>query len=195
MLTLAAIGEGVKEIKSSSIEQFPNAFKNLPEVETDNKKDIDQPIEYKDTSDTGGQTEKLNTINERYEDKVDPHTGVPFERQIIEVSAGNKVEGVFPRFESNFDAQLPPELYKETDYKQFKECNNQLKNDVSKNPNLEKGFNKEQLEQIKNGDTPDGYVWHHDAIPGKMQLVDYQIHADTRHTGGKVVWGGGNENR
>ena len=195
MLTLAAIGEGVKEIKSSSIEQFPNAFKNLPEVETDNKTDLDQPIEYKDTSDTGWQTEKLNTINERYEDKVDPDTGVPFERRIIEVPEGNKVEGVFPSFESKFDAQLPSELYKETDYKQFKECNNQLKDEVSKNQNLEKGFNKEQLEQIENGDTPDGYVWHHDATPGKMQLVDYQTHADTRHTGGKVVWGGGNENR
>lgn len=195
MVPLTAICEGVKEVGFSQIEQFPNAFKDLPEVKTDNKTDIDQPVEYKNTSDTGAQTEKLNTINERYEDEVEPNTEIPFERRIIEVSPEHKVEGVFPSFKSEFDAQLPSELYEETDYKQFKECNNQLKDEVSKNPDLEKRFTKEQMEQIENGDTPDGYVWHHDAAPGKMQLVDFQTHADTRHTGGKVVWGGGNENR
>ena len=41
---------------------------------------------------------------------------------------------------------------------QFAECNNQLKEAVEKDPELAKKFTPEQLEQIRNGDTPDGYT-------------------------------------
>ena len=60
---------------------------------------------------------------------------------------------------------------------------------------MAKQFSKEQLEQIKNGDTPDEYFWHHDATPEKIQLVDFEIHANIGHTGGRTVWGGGNDYR
>ena len=62
-------------------------------------------------------------------------------------------------------------------------------------PELEKQFDEEQLEQIENGDTPDGYTWHHNEETGRMQLVDSEIHAKTGHTGGRSIWGGGSENR
>ena len=127
------------------------------------------------------------------EGDVHPITGVPFERKTIETSV--KMEGVFPEFDSKFDANITKELYEESDRKQFNECNAQLKDAVDSNPKFTKEFDKEQLEQIKNGDTPDGYVWHHDAEPGKIQLVDFATHANTGHTGGRTVWGGGNENR
>ncbi|GHU46577.1 hypothetical protein FACS1894200_00410 [Spirochaetia bacterium] len=137
----------------------------------------------------------LTTRNQDLEGKKHPETGVPFERKTVKDAEGNSKEGVFPQFESKYDAQLFKDLYKESDAKQFKECNKQLKEYVEHNPKLAKDFNPEQQEQIKNGDTPDGYTWHHREETGKMQLVDSETHAQTGHTGGKTVWGGGNENR
>ena len=48
---------------------------------------------------------------------------------------------------------------------------------------------------MSDGTAPDGYVWHHNEECGKIQLVEYDLHAHTGHTGGRSVWGGGNENR
>ncbi len=132
--------------------------------------------------------------NEHLEGKEHPKTGVPFERKEVEVN-GEKREVVVPKFESKFDAQLPEELYEASDSKQFEECNKQLKEAIENNQDLREQFDAEQLEQIENGDTPDGYTWHHDAEAGKMQLVDTETHQKTGHTGGRVIWGGGNENR
>ena len=139
--------------------------------------------------------EKMHTRNEELAGKKHPDTGVPFETRVVEDCNGNLVEVVVPKFESVFDARLPEELYKATDVEQFNECNKQLKEAIKNDPELAKKFTKEQLEQIENGDTPDGYTWHHDAETGKMQLVDSKVHAQTGHTGGKVIWGGGSENR
>ena len=90
---------------------------------------------------------------------------------------------------------MPEDLEKASDKEQFAECNKQLKEAIAKDPELKEKFTPEQLEQIENGDTPDGYTWHHDAEKGKMQLVDSETHAKTGHTGGKAIWGGGQENR
>jgi hypothetical protein len=139
--------------------------------------------------------ESLKTRNEDKEGQKHPETGVPFERKIIINEKGEQDEGVFPVFESKFDAQLPEELYEASDKKQFDECNKQLKEAVEKDPEFAKKFTPEQLEQIKNGETPDGYTWHHNEKTGKMQLVDSETHAKTGHTGGRVIWGGGQENR
>jgi hypothetical protein len=32
--------------------------------------------------------------------------------------------------------------------------------------------------------TPDGYTWHHNQEPGLMQLIEYDAHRLTAHTGG-----------
>lgn len=140
-------------------------------------------------------SENIKTRNEELEGKRHPKTNVPFERKTVEDADGNEVTGVFPEFDSEFDVQLPEDLYQESDKKQFAECNKQLKEAIEKNPELAKKFTPEQLEQIKNGETPDGYTWHHNEEKGKMQLVNSDTHAKTGHTGGKTVWGGGNENR
>jgi hypothetical protein len=139
--------------------------------------------------------EIIPTRNQYLEGKTHPETGVPFERKRVKDSEGNTVEGVFPQFESKYDAQLPENLYQATDAKQFDECNKQLQDAVERDPEFAKQFTAEQLEQIENGDTPDGYTWHHSEEIGKMQLVDSDIHAQTGHTGGKSIWGGGSENR
>ena len=56
-------------------------------------------------------------------------------------------------------------------------------------------YSEEQLDDIKRGHTPRGYTWHHSEEPGKLQLVDKEIHKRTGHTGGRAIWGGGSKNR
>ena len=139
------------------------------------------------------------TRNESLENDKHPITGVPFERKIVELPNGEKVEGVFPKFDSLFDAKISEDMYLKSDETQFKECNKQLAKAIEDNPELKKKFSSEQIEQIyegiSDGTAPDGYVWHHDAETGKLQLVDFETHSRTGHTGGRSIWGGGSENR
>lgn len=132
--------------------------------------------------------------NEEIEGKKHEGSGVEYVRKTIDVN-GVKVEVVVPDFDSAFDAQLPEDLLKESNPKQFKECNQQLKDAINKDPELRKKFTEEQIEDIMDGKTPEGYTWHHDAETGKMQLVETKTHDRTQggaaHTGGKSIWGGG----
>lgn len=116
--------------------------------------------------------------------------GVRYERKRIEIN-GVQIEGVFPVFDSVFDMQLPEDKYKSNTY--AKECNAKLKEEIHKNPELREKFTKEQLDDIENGRTPEGYVWHHNEEPGKMQLVKREDHDRTiggaAHTGGNILWG------
>lgn len=137
----------------------------------------------------------IKTRNADLNNGTHPVTDVPFREKEVVTDTGELVTGVFPEFNSKFDAQLPKDMYTETDSNQFAECNKQLKEKVLEDPEFAKMFNEEQLEQIMNGDTPDGYTWHHNEEAGKMQLVDSEIHARTGHTGGRSIWGGGNGNR
>lgn len=120
--------------------------------------------------------------------------GVRYERKTVVIS-GVTIEGVFPVFESKFDAQLPEDLLKASNAKQFKECNQQLQEAIEKDSDLRDQFDENQLEDIQNGKTPEGYVWHHNEESGKMQLVKIEDHDRTQggaaHTGGKTLWGGG----
>lgn len=138
---------------------------------------------------------RIKTINEKLVGQKHPETNVPYNEKKVVTDSGEEAIGVFPEFDSLFDVDLPENLYLESDGKQFKECNRQLKEAVESNPELAKNFDEEQLEQIKNGETPDGYTWHHNEETGKMQLVDSEIHAKARHTGGRCIWGGGSKNR
>lgn len=147
----------------------------------------------KPKSDIKGVTH-ITCRNEHLAGKKHDVTGVPFEKKTVNV-AGAKKEVVVPEFESRFDAKLPENKLKSSDAVQFKECNKQLKESVDNNSGLRSEFTKSQLEQIKNGDTPEGYTWHHDAEEGKMQLVDTETHQQTAHTGGRSIWGGGSQNR
>lgn len=136
--------------------------------------------------------------NEHLAGKTNELTGVKYERRIVE-AYGYKVEVVVPKFETVFDLKLPDGLIRATDRDQFKECNRQLYNAVKEDSELAKCFNAEQLEQIEEGmakgGAPDGFTWHHDAETGRMQLVDSDLHGDSRHTGGKAIWGGGSDFR
>ncbi|MDZ5783372.1 HNH endonuclease [Marinococcus luteus] len=141
------------------------------------------------------ETEKLYpTINQGYEGTLHPETGVPYERNKIEVN-GQPMEGVFPQFEAGAEVDLPEGLHQASDAKQFQYANKELAAKLEQNPELGSMFNSEQIEQIKNNDTPDEYTWHHHEETGKLQLVDQTIHAESGHTGGKAIWGGGSEAR
>lgn len=137
----------------------------------------------------------LPTIREDLDGKKHPETGVPYEKQTVETPDGKKVEGVFPKFDSVFDTEIPPEQYKDSDASQFNTCNQKLKEAVEKDPTLRSKFNEKQLEQINNGDRPTGYTWHHNEKVGRMQLVPTDIHSKTPHTGGRSIWGGGKDYR
>ena len=82
-----------------------------------------------------------------------------------------------------------------SDADQFAECNRQLKEKYDSDPSFRDQFDERQKENIEEGGTPYGYTWHHNEETGKMQLVDYDTHQKTGHTGGRSVWGGGSENR
>ena len=141
----------------------------------------------------------IYTINMSLENDVHPITGVPFERKVIKLPNNDKIEGVFPVFDSQFDAKISESLYLESDKKQFCECNKQLLSAIDTSPDLKEKFTEEQIEQIrdgiKDGTSPEGFVWNHDAEVGKIQLVDFDTHAKTGHTGGRYLWGGGSEHR
>lgn len=135
----------------------------------------------------------IKTINE---DKEGTEVnGVKFERKEIEYN-DEKIEGVFPIFESKIDIQLSEEMYKDSDVKQMRYCTKELQKKIENNPELEKKFTPRQLEQIKAGEPRiSGLTWHHSEEPGKMQLVSQKEHDSARHTGGRNIWGGGSDHR
>ena len=134
---------------------------------------------------------QYRTDNCDFEGKEGPRE-VRYERKRV-IIHGVVIEGVFPVFNSLFDVQLPRELERASNAKQFGECNRQLKAAVEKDPDLRDKFTAEQLEEIADGETPTGYTWHHNEEEGKIQLVKTEEHDKTQggaaHTGGKALWG------
>jgi hypothetical protein len=141
--------------------------------------------------------EKINTLNQSLEGMNHPETGIPYESKVVTNSEGKQIEGVFPDFSeaSKFETNLPENLYMESDNKQFEYCNEKMKEAYDSGKIDTTDFSDRQIEQIKNGDKPEGYTWHHSEDLGKMQIVPTNIHGTTGHTGGKSIWGGGRENR
>lgn len=138
---------------------------------------------------------QLKTKNSGLEGQEHPVTGVSFVKKEVTTESGEQVEGVFPEFESKFDAQLPEGLELASDEAQFEECNRQLKEKYESDPTFRDQFDERQKDNIESGYTPYGYTWHHNEETGKMQLVDYDTHQKTGHTGGRSIWGGGSEYR
>ena len=187
----AEVAETVKEV-GTKLEEI-NARLDVPEGLDSAREKLEQSCGTKENP------RYIITLNESLAGDRHPITGVEFVKKIVETPAGEYIEGVFAKFESNFNAEIPKELYLEGDKTQFKECNKQLYERLEKDPELKKQFSEEQIEQIKDGmkdgSAPDGYVWHHEAESGKISLVDAEIHARTGHTGGRSIWGGGSDNR
>ncbi len=133
----------------------------------------------------------LKTRNGGLLGDVHPETGVRFVRDTVQLSDGTMREGVFPEFSASYEAILPDELLKGSDYQQSQYCNEQLGQAIERDPSLRGSFNEIQVQQISEAETPDGFTWHHHQELGRMQLVDTSTHLRTGHTGGKEIWGGG----
>lgn len=111
----------------------------------------------------------------------------------LALNDGTKMTGVFLEYKKSYGhAQLPENLRIVSDEKQMKEATNQLSEQIEKSPEKKGGFTSEQFDAIKNGNARiPGLTWHHDAESGSMSLVDSETHEQNRHTGGNVIWGGG----
>ena len=163
----------IKEISKSTkdIGKTTNAFENI-------KNEVKSP-------------KHITTINEGLEGQKYPGTNIEYKKHAFMLN-GEKVEGVFPKFNSKFDVMLPKDLRNASDTEHFKYCTKKLANELENNPELEKYFTPRQLKQIKNCEPRiSGLTWHHNEIPGKMQLVNTIEHNICRHTGGRSIWGGG----
>ncbi len=136
----------------------------------------------------------LKTTFNKFEGRTFANTGIAYVRKTIEYF-GRKIEGVFPKFDSVYTAQLPSEMLKASDTIQFGECNRQLQDAIKNNLDLKNSFSSRQLEQIARGKNPGGYTWHHNEEVGKMELVKSDVHAESWHTGGRAIWGGGSQAR
>ena len=136
----------------------------------------------------------IDTIRQDLDGKTYPGTEVAYKKHTFRLE-GEKVEGVFPVFQSKFDVRLPPDLRLASDTEQFKYCTRRLGEQIERYPSLAEKFTPRQLEQIKAGEPRiSGLTWHHNELPGKMQLVDAKEHR-CPHTGGRSIWGGGADNR
>lgn len=115
-------------------------------------------------------------INGKLRNKSHPVTGIKIDK-----------DG-FPVFKSYFTITLKRSLVRSSNYHQFKACNASLKAAIKKDSVLRNKFTSSQIQDIKNGITPNGKTWHHHQITGKMQLVDSWSHGKTGHTGGRSIW-------
>lgn len=133
---------------------------------------------------------QLKTIYNKFEGRTLGDSGIEYVRKTIDYF-GTKLEGVFPKFNPVFTAHLPKEKLLSSDKAQFSECVSQLQKSLESDPSLSSLFTKRQLDQIANGKTPGGFVWHHNEEVGKMELVKFDKHDEAKHTGGRAIWGGG----
>ena len=137
----------------------------------------------------------ITTINEALVGQSYPGTNIEYRKHVF-MHYGERVEGCFPKFDSKFDTMLPKDLRNTSDTEQFKYCTQKLVKRMEIDMELATQFTPRQLEQIKNGEPRiSGLTWHHNEIPGKMQLVDASEHNTCRHTGGRSIWGGGSDCR
>ena len=131
------------------------------------------------------------TRNMNLEGQDKPGTNVEYKRSSF-VLNGAIVEGVFPAFDSYFTVMLPDHLRCASDAKQFRFCTRQLSQAIQNDPRLAYLFTSNQYEQIRIGNPHiPGLTWHHNHVPGKMELVNANIHRHCGHTGGRYIWGGG----
>ncbi|MEH7385414.1 HNH endonuclease [Bacillus sp. JJ1521] len=138
----------------------------------------------------------IETTNDHLAGTVHPETGVPFESNTVVVD-GQEVTGVYPVFDVEHEVHIDESLYLQSDYVHFSYANAELYDAVQADPQLaaDLGLTQQDIQALANGDTPEGFTWHHSEEPGVLQLVDEDIHANTGHDGGRRIWGGGEDFR
>ncbi|MGE7201701.1 T7SS effector LXG polymorphic toxin [Bacillus haynesii] len=166
------------------LQDAPNSInvKNTPlirELVEDKKKSVlvqAVPYTYENSS---GVTKTINLRMGHLKNKKHPVTGVPYDK-----------DG-FPIFESKYTTKLDESDFKKTRDQHFNKLNKELYKEIEENPSLIKKLelSEDDLLDLRDGITPEKYTWHHHQTPGKMELVDREIHSKTGHTGGYKIWG------
>ena len=120
---------------------------------------------------------------------------LPYVKKVFKIH-NHWVWGIFPNFEG--DTVKLDEYYMSDEFwnlkgdkyeKQMRAASILLYEKIMSNPELQKKYNKKQLEQLKNGSSKiPGYTWHHKEDWLVMQLVKYNVHKMYKHTGGSYVW-------
>ena len=191
------ISDNISEEKKAQLSEIVNTRELTPEE----VKDLQQKTGWSEAKiqrnckiDENGVIH-YKTTNQHLEGKTSVN-GISYKRVRFEYN-GVTIEGVFPEFNSAFDFNLDISDYKSNAYAKI--CNEQLKVAVEENPDLRNFFTEQQLQDIAEGITPTGFVWHHNEKPGLMQLVkrvdhDKTLYNDTpgitpAHTGGSSIWG------
>lgn len=203
---LDELDDGIDDMSESELDQL-EAYVNREYTDKDLEQDTDLEIDPQEI-DYAISHEKLLDYIEKHGSPANPE-GSPLEQyENVNIKTrssraptveyhedsvlvdGIRINGSFPEFKSQHDVQLPNELRFESVYKQEKYCNASLKNEVMENPEKYADvFTEKQLEQIANGERPEGYTWNHHQQVGKMQLVDYNEHKANSHMGW-ALWGG-----
>lgn len=142
------------------------------------------------------EADEVETRNDHLSGEIHSETGVPFVEKELHLPDGD-IKGVFPVFDSNFSVELSEDVYTASDATHFEIANDTLLNSIHQDPAVAKelGFSTDDIECLERGETPEGYLWHHNEEPGVLQLVDRDIHENTGHSGGRAIWGGGEGNR
>ena len=95
----------------------------------------------------------------------------------------------FPKFKAIYKVKLKKQYWQETRERHFYMANAILRRELEDNLRIKKMFTKEQIKQMAQGITPQGYTWHHHQDEGILLLVDEKVHAKTHHIGGYTIWG------
>ncbi|QNF29650.1 HNH endonuclease [Metabacillus elymi] len=193
--TVKSAGTTYQGLKSGDSEQALQGVKNIGKVAVVSTLAIGV-VDFVDGADVVD-AEELDTRNDHLSGDVHPETGVPFETKTVELPNGEIKTSAFPVFETAYEITLPENMYLQSDSVHFSYANNELYEEIQTNPSLanELDLDKTDIEQLSQGNTPEGYTWHHNESPGILQLVNEETHHNTGHTGGRELWAGGVEYR
>ncbi|MEK5071439.1 HNH endonuclease [Sporosarcina sp. FSL K6-1508] len=192
-----SIGQTVQGVVAQDREQVVEGLKNVGKVSVVAIVGIGVLDFVTDTDIAHAHAEELDTRNAHLEGSSHAVTGVEFERQVYETDTNGVYTGVFPEFHSAFDVKLPEDTYQMSDTVHIGIANMELYEAIQGDPTIaaDLGFDEQAVENLKSSVTPEGYEWHHHEEPGRIQLVDEEVHSQTGHTGGRSIWGGGTVSR
>lgn len=95
----------------------------------------------------------------------------------------------FPVFEKIVTVNIPKKYWKKDRDVHFYQANKILYERLRKSATLKRKFNRRQISELKERQTPSGFTWHHHQERGRLDLVETKIHSKVPHKGGFSIWG------
>lgn len=129
----------------------------------------------------------IRTVNDTR--MLDEDSDVPYNSRTFAITDSVSVEGVFPDFPVIYELFTGDDGVGNTRFEHNEMCNELLSDALSVDPSLWEIFTQQEIDEIKNGELPEKYTWHHEPEIGHFSLVETAIHNENRHTGGYALWG------